>query len=117
MCQRYLTTRSHHLVVANLGGLPGQYTGQTDTFVELKTSLAIRGQRDEANFERYDYASHFIFILTHADGSWKETTEILFPVFSPWCSGKFFNTFILMPLTFHCSVGRKLWSDFGHLLE
>ncbi|KIM39898.1 hypothetical protein M413DRAFT_446817 [Hebeloma cylindrosporum] len=30
----------------------GKYTGQTDTFVELKTSLAIRGQRDEANFER-----------------------------------------------------------------
>jgi len=30
----------------------GNYTGKTDTFVELKTSLAIRGQRDEANFER-----------------------------------------------------------------
>ncbi|CAA7269629.1 unnamed protein product [Cyclocybe aegerita] len=30
----------------------GKYTGQTDTFVELKTSLTIRGQQDEARFER-----------------------------------------------------------------
>ncbi|KJA19867.1 hypothetical protein HYPSUDRAFT_104734, partial [Hypholoma sublateritium FD-334 SS-4] len=30
----------------------GRYTGQTDTFVELKTSLAIRGRHDEAKFER-----------------------------------------------------------------
>ncbi|KAF9563218.1 RAI1-domain-containing protein [Agrocybe pediades] len=30
----------------------GKYTGQTDTFVELKTSLAIRGQHDETKFER-----------------------------------------------------------------
>ncbi|KAJ3516880.1 hypothetical protein NLJ89_g859 [Agrocybe chaxingu] len=30
----------------------GKYTGQTDTFVELKTSLTIRGQQDEAKFER-----------------------------------------------------------------
>lgn len=116
MCARCFTTRSHYLVVANLGGLPGKYAGQTDTFVELKTSLAIRGQRDEANFERYDWASRYIYILTHTDGSWKETTQILFPVVSPWRSGKFSNIFILMPLTLRCSVGRKLWSDFGHLL-
>ncbi|KDR76133.1 hypothetical protein GALMADRAFT_462464 [Galerina marginata CBS 339.88] len=30
----------------------GKYTGQTDTFVELKTSLTIRGQHDESKFER-----------------------------------------------------------------
>ncbi|KAF9036219.1 RAI1 like PD-XK nuclease-domain-containing protein [Panaeolus papilionaceus] len=30
----------------------GKYTGQPDTFVELKTSMAIRGERDESNFER-----------------------------------------------------------------
>ncbi|KAF8150025.1 RAI1 like PD-XK nuclease-domain-containing protein [Crassisporium funariophilum] len=30
----------------------GKYTGQTDTFVELKTSLAIRGHYDETKFER-----------------------------------------------------------------
>ncbi|KAG6900838.1 hypothetical protein C0993_000157 [Termitomyces sp. T159_Od127] len=30
-----------------------RYTYQTDTFVELKTSLAIRGSRDEAKFEKY----------------------------------------------------------------
>ncbi|KAG6894849.1 hypothetical protein C0992_004324 [Termitomyces sp. T32_za158] len=29
-----------------------RYTYQTDTFVELKTSLAIRGARDEAKFEK-----------------------------------------------------------------
>ncbi|PPQ81014.1 hypothetical protein CVT25_014522 [Psilocybe cyanescens] len=30
----------------------GKYTGQTDTFVELKTSLTIRGRQDEERFER-----------------------------------------------------------------
>ncbi|KAF9466626.1 RAI1 like PD-XK nuclease-domain-containing protein [Collybia nuda] len=30
----------------------GKYTGQTDTFVELKTSLTIRGPHDEAKFEK-----------------------------------------------------------------
>ncbi|GLB40272.1 putative RAI1-domain-containing protein [Lyophyllum shimeji] len=30
----------------------GKYTHQTDTFVELKTSLAIRGPHDEAKFEK-----------------------------------------------------------------
>ena len=30
----------------------GRYTGQTDTFVELKTSLTIRGRQDEAKFEK-----------------------------------------------------------------
>ncbi|KAF6754568.1 RAI1 like PD-XK nuclease-domain-containing protein [Ephemerocybe angulata] len=30
----------------------GRYTGRTDTFVELKTSMAIRGQNDEARFEK-----------------------------------------------------------------
>lgn len=38
----------------------GKYTGQTDTFVELKTSLSIRGQRDESNFERYDWTSRTV---------------------------------------------------------
>ena len=31
-----------------------KYTGQTDTFVELKTSLVIRGQQDSEKFEKYD---------------------------------------------------------------
>jgi len=31
----------------------GSFDGQTDTFVELKTSMAIRGPRDEAKFEKY----------------------------------------------------------------
>ena len=31
-----------------------KYTGQPDTFVELKTSLAIRGQQDSEKFEKYD---------------------------------------------------------------
>ncbi|KAJ7903314.1 RAI1-domain-containing protein [Mycena olivaceomarginata] len=30
----------------------GKYTGQTDTFVELKTSMVIRNPRDEARFEK-----------------------------------------------------------------
>ncbi|KAL6301977.1 RAI1-domain-containing protein [Sparassis latifolia] len=30
----------------------GTFTGKTDTFVELKTSLAIRGPQDEAKFEK-----------------------------------------------------------------
>ncbi|KAJ7031395.1 RAI1-domain-containing protein [Mycena alexandri] len=30
----------------------GKYTGATDTFVELKTSMAIRGPQDEARFEK-----------------------------------------------------------------
>ncbi|KAJ7678982.1 RAI1-domain-containing protein [Mycena polygramma] len=30
----------------------GKYTGKTDTFVELKTSLVIRGAQDEARFEK-----------------------------------------------------------------
>ncbi|KAH8118243.1 RAI1-domain-containing protein [Phellopilus nigrolimitatus] len=31
---------------------PGRYTGQPNTFVELKTSLTIRGPQDEARFEK-----------------------------------------------------------------
>ncbi|KAH9942732.1 RAI1-domain-containing protein [Amylocystis lapponica] len=30
----------------------GKFTGQTDTFVELKTSLVIRGPQDESKFEK-----------------------------------------------------------------
>lgn len=30
----------------------GRYTGQPDTFVELKTSLALRGPHDEPRFEK-----------------------------------------------------------------
>ncbi|KAG2018182.1 hypothetical protein CC2G_007632 [Coprinopsis cinerea AmutBmut pab1-1] len=30
----------------------GKYTGRTDTFVELKTSMTIRGAQDEARFEK-----------------------------------------------------------------
>ncbi|KAF7327914.1 RAI1 domain-containing protein [Mycena kentingensis (nom. inval.)] len=30
----------------------GKYTGKTDTFVELKTSMSIRGAQDEARFEK-----------------------------------------------------------------
>lgn len=30
----------------------GKYTGATDTFVELKTSLVIRGPHDEVKFEK-----------------------------------------------------------------
>jgi len=30
----------------------GQYNGRNDTLVELKTSMSIRGQRDEARFEK-----------------------------------------------------------------
>ncbi|KAF8206227.1 hypothetical protein K438DRAFT_1816842 [Mycena galopus ATCC 62051] len=30
----------------------GKYTGQTNTFVELKTSMVIRGPQDEARFEK-----------------------------------------------------------------
>ncbi|KAJ6507959.1 RAI1-domain-containing protein [Mycena vitilis] len=30
----------------------GKYTGKTDTFVELKTSMVIRGAQDEARFEK-----------------------------------------------------------------
>jgi len=30
----------------------GRYTGQPDTFVELKTSLAIRGEEDRLRFEK-----------------------------------------------------------------
>ena len=59
--------RSSHLANLESWGLTGNYAGETDTFVELKTSLAIRGQRDEANFERYDCASRFSFWI-HADG-------------------------------------------------
>jgi len=36
-----------------------QYTGKTDSFVELKTSLSIRGPHDEAKFEKYDFPSLF----------------------------------------------------------
>jgi RAT1-interacting protein len=32
--------------------LVGKYTGKTDTFVELKTSLVIRGHYDNVKFER-----------------------------------------------------------------
>ncbi|KAJ7227329.1 RAI1-domain-containing protein [Mycena pura] len=30
----------------------GKYTGKTDTFVELKTSMSIRGEQDEVRFEK-----------------------------------------------------------------
>jgi len=60
-----LTTRIYNLIHSTTG----RYTGRTDTFVELKTSLVIRNARDEANFEKYvvpspshihlqSYASH-----------------------------------------------------------
>jgi len=37
----------------------GKYTGQPDTFVELKTSLAIRRRHDEDRFERKLLKFHF----------------------------------------------------------
>jgi hypothetical protein len=41
------------LIIENLCGTRvGRYTGRTDTFVELKTSLVIRNAHDEAKFER-----------------------------------------------------------------
>jgi hypothetical protein len=36
-----------------LPALLGRYTGKTDSFVELKTSLVIRGPHDEGRFEKY----------------------------------------------------------------
>ena len=36
-----------------------RYTGKTDSFVELKTSLSIRGPHDEAKFEKYDFPKPF----------------------------------------------------------
>ena len=35
-----------------LNGGTGKYTGDTTNFVELKTSLTIRGSFDEAKFEK-----------------------------------------------------------------
>lgn len=32
-----------------------QYTGQPDSYVELKTSMAIRNAQDEQRFEQYDW--------------------------------------------------------------
>jgi len=32
----------------------GAYNGQTDKFVELKTSMVIRGSHDESKFEKYE---------------------------------------------------------------
>lgn len=37
---------------ADVGICSDKYTGQPDTFVELKTSLTIRGPPDEARFEK-----------------------------------------------------------------
>jgi hypothetical protein len=31
---------------------PDRYSGKTDSFVELKTSLSIRGPQDETKFEK-----------------------------------------------------------------
>lgn len=53
-----LTSNSIYLI--------GKYTGQTDTFVELKTSLAIRGFHDEAKFEKYVNVPMFRESLNHA---------------------------------------------------
>jgi hypothetical protein len=46
----------------------GSYTGRTDAFVELKTSLAIRGSHDEAKFEKYVCQS-FTDTFTHTISS------------------------------------------------
>lgn len=37
-----------------------KYTGQPDTFVELKTSLAIRGDHDSEKFEKYGFELYHI---------------------------------------------------------
>jgi len=40
------------LIGGEVDCVQGKYTGQTDAFVELKTSLAIRGPHDEEKFEK-----------------------------------------------------------------
>jgi hypothetical protein len=61
-----------------------KYTGQTDTFVELKTSLAIRGPHDEAKFEKYVNASTFGETFIHV---LQETPEVLLPIISAGSTG------------------------------
>ena len=41
-----------HTEMVDRQSLIGKYTGQPDTFVELKTSLTIRNPQDEARFEK-----------------------------------------------------------------
>jgi hypothetical protein len=44
----------------NKNSSTGWYDGQTDTFVELKTSMNIRNPADEARFEKYISLTHLL---------------------------------------------------------
>jgi len=85
-----LLTGNYCLDVAKLGNLTGKYTGQTDTFVELKTSLSIRGQHDETKFERYDWTTRpsILSTLNFRDVSNQEIAQVLYTVVSTWRAGE-----------------------------
>jgi hypothetical protein len=50
----------------------GKYTGKTDTFVELKTSLVIRGPQDEVRFEKCvpSLPTQVVYIVPYADAEY-----------------------------------------------
>ncbi len=56
-----------------------RFDGNTDTFVELKTSLTIRDPRDEARFEKF-VCRLSVFSTFYSHPLFQETVEVLFPV-------------------------------------
>ena len=69
--------------------LIGKYTGQPDTFVELKTSLTIRGPHDEAKFEKYvdsNIDASRIFYSLHLS---QKIAQVLFPIILAWSTCRF----------------------------
>lgn len=72
-------------------GFLEKYTGQPDTFVELKTSQAIRSPQDAVRFEKWAFDLNFTH-KAHTDGTrgFQETAQVLFPVVFARSSGKAF---------------------------
>lgn len=82
----------------------GKYTGQTDTFVELKTSLAIRGPHDESKFEKYmniNLPQYNTLPMVFS----QEIAEVLLPIISAWSTGNFGR---ISHVVWHCDHDADL---------
>jgi hypothetical protein len=76
----------------------GRFDGKTDSFVELKTSMTIRGPHDEARFERYvcvslssaeEHQLLWVLYLEYefiSSSSLQKAAQILHPVILAWSS-------------------------------
>ena len=70
----------HILCRASYSSISERYTGQPDTFVELKTSMNIRNKSDETKFEKYVTALWIAKLCNSSCCFIQETLEILLPI-------------------------------------